>query len=262
MTEAEDWRETVNKLKKAQDEVRAHEATVEGASSGGRQTAKPSSGAYRPNAQAAPAGPSRSSKGSRSVQEYSPYVSGRSGTDARSLGNGRAQHGSVKSSGRESSGGDSGSREDDRQATWAEDTLGPAWDFVREKVKRAMVYAGFDLQGDADTLTAEDEQKFLPVVVGFIHHVGIGLDYGLTHLNRDKVESDIWTFSDEEAEAVARWYLRRARKVGWMAQAARQMGHLGTVGETKDVAWIVGKRLATSGLFIQQNGGLHPWINK
>lgn len=129
-----------------------------------------------------------------------------------------------------------------------------------EKAKRALTYAGFDLAGDANALSDEEVEFYIPQVAQFFQRVGIAIDYAVTHTNRAHSESDIWLFEDSEAETLARIYLKRARRIGWMAQVARQVHHIEDVGEAKDVATILGKRLVATGLFYGSNGGLGLWL--
>lgn len=266
---AAEWQEELKRLQKVQADIRAQEADSDSEvqTSGNRvrewRRADRSSGrAYQPDAVAVEGRAGGGGKGSRSISSDREYSPRRDGEAQGSLGAGREKHGSVKPTRRESSGRDDGLERDDREASWAEDTLGPIWQAVEARVKRTLLYLGFDLSGDADALDEEDVVKYFPIVVSFVHRAGMGLDYGLTHLNRAKQDCDVWVFQESEAEIIARWYLKRARKVGWMAKVARQLDRVEAVGESKDVAWIFGKRLAASGLFLQSNGGVKPWINR
>lgn len=100
----------------------------------------------------------------------------------------------------------------------------------------------------------------MPQVTVFFQRVGIALDYAITHSNKGHAESDIWLLEDEEAETLARVYLKRAKKIGWMAEVARQVHHLEDVGDGVKVARIVGKRVAATGLFYASNGGVGLWL--
>ena len=123
-----------------------------------------------------------------------------------------------------------------------------------------LVYAGFDLEGDARALSEQEAEKLLPQVTLFMQRVGIAIDYAITHSNKAHAESDIWLLEDEEAETLARIYLKRARKIGWMAEVARQAHHLEDIGDAGRVARIVGKRLAATPLFYASNGGVGLWL--
>lgn len=94
----------------------------------------------------------------------------------------------------------------------------------------------------------------------FFQRVGIALDWGVTHSNKAKAESEIWVFEDEEADKLADIYLKRARKIGWMAEVARQVQHLEDVGDASDVAAILGKRIIATGMFYPSNGGFGVWL--
>ena len=123
-----------------------------------------------------------------------------------------------------------------------------------------MLYAGFDLEGDADTLSDEEVEHYQPQAAAFLQRASVGLDYFVTHANAHHQESDIWFLEDAEADSLASIYLKRARRVGWMAQAARQVEHLETVGEAGTVARIFGKRLMATAMFIPANGGFKLWL--
>lgn len=127
-------------------------------------------------------------------------------------------------------------------------------------MKRLLTYAGFDLTGDARALTEAESERYLPQVTVFFQRVGIALDYAVTHSNKAHAESDIWLLEDEEAETLARVYIKRARKIGWMAEVARQVQHLEDVGDGFKVARIVGKRVAATGLFYASNEGVSLWL--
>lgn len=127
-------------------------------------------------------------------------------------------------------------------------------------LKRALTYAGFDLQGDARGLTDKEQEELRPQVAMFFQRVGIALDWGVTHSNKAKAESEIWVFEDEEADKLADIYLKRARKIGWMAEVARQVQHLEDVGDASDVAAILGKRIIATGMFYPSNGGFGVWL--
>ena len=119
-----------------------------------------------------------------------------------------------------------------------------------------------DLDGDARPLADEEVEALQPTVAGFIQKLGIGMDWGLTHANKNRQESTIWLFEDEEAAILARAYLRRARYIGWMAQTARQVEHIVEAGQDVAVARILGKRIIASPVFIATNGGLGLWLSK
>lgn len=123
-----------------------------------------------------------------------------------------------------------------------------------------MTYAGFDLTGDARALTEAESERYLPQVTVFFQRVGIALDYALTHSNKAHAESDIWILEDDEAATLARVYIKRAKKIGWMAEVARQVQHLEDVGDAARVARILGKRVGATGLFYASNGGISLWL--
>lgn len=123
-----------------------------------------------------------------------------------------------------------------------------------------LTYAGFDLKGDARALTEQEVEKYRPQVASFMQKIGIGIDYAITHSNKAHAESDIWVLTDEEAGTLADYYLKRARKIGWMAEAARQVEHIQSVGETGHVAKIIGERLIATGMFYPSNGGVEFWL--
>lgn len=133
---------------------------------------------------------------------------------------------------------------------------------AEEWMRRVLAYAGFDVRGDARSLTSDEVDKLQPNVAVFMQRIGMVLDWVLTHANRAQEESDIWMLSDEEANTLAHIYLKRARKIGWMAEVARQVHHIEDLGDAKRFAEIVGKRAAASGVFVVSNGGLHPWMSK
>lgn len=94
----------------------------------------------------------------------------------------------------------------------------------------------------------------------FFKRLGLVFDWCITHSNKEKSESDIWMFDDAEAETLAIIYLKRASKIGWMAQVARQVEHVENLGDGKDLAEIVGKRLWATGMFYPANGGISLWL--
>lgn len=120
--------------------------------------------------------------------------------------------------------------------------------------------AGFDVSGGGDVLTDTEVETYQPIVAQFFLRVGVAVDYGITHLNREHAESDIWMLSEEEGVTLARFYLHRARAVGWMARVARQIEHAHDLGDGLAVAQIVGKRIVASPLFIASHGGIAPWL--
>lgn len=127
-------------------------------------------------------------------------------------------------------------------------------------LKRVLTLAGFDLTGDARPLSAEEAQQFEEPVADFIMKVGMGLDYLLWHANAQHEESDVWAIPEEMRIKYARFYLKRAKAVGWMAQSVRQVQIVQSLGSDGEVAWDVAKRLIASPIFIQSNGGFHPWL--
>lgn len=131
---------------------------------------------------------------------------------------------------------------------------------VLKAARRALTYAGFDLKGDARSLTESEVERYRPQVATFIKRVGMALDWGVTHSNKNHAESDIWMFEDEEADILAEIYLKRARKIGWMAEVARQVQHLEDIGDAGRVAKIFGKRFAATAMFIPSNGGFELWL--
>lgn len=133
---------------------------------------------------------------------------------------------------------------------------------AEEWMRRVLAYAGFDVRGDARALTSEEVERLQPNVAVFMQRIGMVMDWVLTHSNRAQEESDIWMLSDEEASSLAHIYLKRARKIGWMAEVARQVHHIEDLGDAKRIAEIVGKRVVASGVFIGTNGGIHPWMTK
>lgn len=126
--------------------------------------------------------------------------------------------------------------------------------------RRILTYAGFDLKGDARALTEQEQANLMPHVVTFMRRVGMAMDWSITHTNKNHNESDIWMFEDSEAEVLATIYLKRARKIGWMAEVARQVQHLEDVGDAGEAAAILGKRIVATGLFYPANGGFTPWL--
>lgn len=127
-------------------------------------------------------------------------------------------------------------------------------------IRRTLAYAGFDVSGDAEALTEYEEKKYLPKVREFFQTVGTAIDLCVTHTNKLHMESDIWQFEEKELDALARIYLKRARRIGWMAQAARQMEHIADLGDGKDLAMIIGKRIVATPAFYISNGGFSPWL--
>lgn len=127
-------------------------------------------------------------------------------------------------------------------------------------IKRALIYAGFDLKGDAKALKPDEIEKYKPKVAEFFKRLGIALDWSITHSNKAHAESEIWVFDDEEAEKLADIYLKRAKKIGWMAEVARQVEHIENIGDGADVAAILGKRLVATGMFYPSNGGIELWL--
>ncbi len=127
-------------------------------------------------------------------------------------------------------------------------------------MKRLLTYAGFDLTGDARALTEAESERYLPQVTVFFQRLGIALDYAVTHSNKAHAESDSWMMEEEEAAVLARVYIKRAKKIGWMAEVARQVQHLEDVGDAARVARILGKRGAATALFYASNGGVSLWL--
>lgn len=169
--------------------------------------------------------------GGKSTSSYDPTRSGNARNNARSTSN-------------------------DRQTSGKTPT-----DFALGLAKRALAYVGFDVSGDADALTETEINSLMPTHIQFVQQVGMAFDYGLTHANAYHSESDIWVFDENEAKTVAHWWLKRSKKVRWMAQVSRQVPHMSSVGETTAVAKIVGERMAASFIFMHANGGFKPWIN-
>lgn len=160
---------------------------------------------------------------------------------------------------------DSGARTQvDRQDAREETLLGSYWNKSVDIFKRALTYAGFDLKGDADALTDAEVERFRPQIEKLISSVGMGIDWALTHANKNHVESSIWEFTDDELAKLADMYLRRAKMVGWMAEVARQAEHLNEASaigvDAKDLGRIIGLRVVESGMFIPDHGGWEPWI--
>lgn len=150
--------------------------------------------------------------------------------------------------------------ETDRQVTRSKASVNYQ-DALTKKLKRALAYAGFDVTGDARALSESEQKDLLPHVTNFMQHVGIAIDWAITHSNKDHVECEIWSFEEDEAEILAKIYLKRARKIGWMAQVARQAQHIENLGDGKDVAQVLGKRLVATGIFYRANGGIELWLN-
>lgn len=193
-------------------------------------------------------------EGSSADDSYSPRFS------RESLGTGTTQQRSQRETSRTTTRRPSTSGEVNRQVTGAPAQLESWWEWFQGTSKRVLAYAGFDIQSDARALTDREVEEYLPKVSTFIKRVGIAIDWSITHTNKEKAESYIWVFEDEEADQLATIYLKRAKKIGWMAEVARQVEHIEDLGDGGTVAKILGRRVVATGVFYNSTGGFHPWI--
>lgn len=133
-------------------------------------------------------------------------------------------------------------------------------EFVLKYIKKALAYAGFDVSSDARSLTQEEIDRYRPDLVQFIANTGVAINWALTHSNRNHEECEIWLFDDSEAVSLANIWLKRAKTIGWMAEVSRQVHHVEDLGDAKDIATILGKRIAATPIFIANNGGMEFWL--
>lgn len=193
-------------------------------------------------------------EGSSSDDSFTP------GFSRESLGTGAAKQRSQRETSGTTARGSYASRQDDRQVAGTPTELETWWQWFQSTSKRVLAYAGFDIKSDARALSEEEVYEYTPKVATFIKRLGIAIDWSVTHTNKEHAESYIWVFEDEEADQLAVIYLKRAKKIGWMAEVARQVEHIEDLGDGKTVAMIVGKRVVATGVFYNSTGGFHPWI--
>lgn len=187
------------------------------------------------------------------------------GQNRESLGKGGAELGSVEPTrGRAKRVGGSGTQTGRQTSGSSLQLVHPVQakseEFVLKYIKKALAYAGFDVRSDARSLSAEEIERYRPDVCRFIQRVGISLDWALTHSNRNHEECEIWVFEDDEATTLANIWLKRAKTIGWMAEVSRQVHHVEDLGDAKDIAAILGKRIAATPIFIGNNGGVEFWL--
>lgn len=197
-------------------------------------------------------------EGSVNDSAYSP------GLNRSALGNGATVNGIVQPLRRTTPRFSGNTEQSDRQTSRASLSVAPEeetfWQWFQHTARTVLAYAGFDVRSDARALTDKEITELTPKVAKFFQRVGTAIDYGITHTNADKDESYIWQFEDKEAEQLSVIYLKRAKKIGWMAEVARQVQHVEDVGDAKDIALIVGKRVVATGMFYNNSGGFKPWL--
>lgn len=261
------WREQRAELEARQAQVRERKAEANGRV---RRRPEPSiarGGAYQPDVSTTPGGTERAPQRARPAQRRERDAAGSPERDGGTLGDGRAGYGISESFRGRTAGerarGAAASRQDARQAIpLATDfsRFNALRDRVEATLQQVFAYAGIDVSGSAAPLNASEVDEYTTAIAELVVRIGVVLDYGLTHLNRDKVESDIWAFSEEESQILARFYLKRASRIGWMAKAARQVVRIKEAGDLPAVAEIMGKRMIASPIFVMSNGGVRPWI--
>lgn len=238
-----------------------HEAESAEVANGGRtRPAGNSSAESRPDRETPQGNRRTTPRGERNAPAGNGYSPSTPGVDGRSLENSKSTLSRLNAIRGRTEGVSSRESQTGGQTPRKAPTVQDIEAFVLGKLKRALAYAGFDVKGDARSLTESEQKELEPDVARFIQRVGMALDYTITHTNAAHNESDIWTFEDEEAASLAKIYLKRARYVGWMATVARQAKHLEDLGEAQDVASIVGKRIGATMLFYHDSGGFKPWL--
>lgn len=250
----ESIRDTLNKKTGASDAGK-----VDG-SPNGRPT--PPEPAYRPVSPFADGDAYRGEGGARTSGDGFQYDSGPSRKNRREPGDIRASLSSKREARRELSGKSARPSGQDSRASGQEvsSPVDGLWESIKDKVRESLSLVGFNVNGDAEALTEDEALALMPKVSLAIQFAGGGVDLFFTHMNANHEECDIWTFEDQEATDLAVMWLKRAKRVRWMAQASRQVASIKDVQDLKRVGEIMGKRIAASVVFIPSNGGLKPWL--
>lgn len=217
-------------------------------------------GAYQPDVRDTAGGTARSTKRARHPAKDEPGSVEVSGRNPRTSDNGRAGRGVPLTDGGDAAGGRVGSKSLGRQVAGAKDAVADVQARIEGTIKNVLLSLGFDFSGDTRPLTLEEVKLHEAGVADFVQKLGIGIDYCLWHMNKDRAESDVWMLPDEMALAYARFILRRAKAVGWLGETVRQIETIQGRGDDARVALDFAKRLVTTPLFIQSNGGLGVWI--